>query len=312
MWIFKMFFQDDGEFFEYDPLGMQGTAGTEKALPYLESLLSFLELDAMDWEPLVQLAASDLEQFFTTGDAAHTDHMMQTLGELSARHIYFQLLYLRYFERKAAGNLKPKMTEELRLLSGQLTAYQKQAQIFLERILDIDQVGRDIRKNMREAYLFDGPRKDDLFRFEPAPISLGVIRGGGCGEILYPNTIRDLIDFSLRECVRRDIPVRHCRNCGRYFPITGRITAEYCSRPSPSGKLCRSTAPVRKWAESRRSDQVFQEYRREYKRRFAWIKAGKITEEQFAAWHKAAKARKKDCDQEIISLDEFKTWLKDS
>lgn len=84
------------------------------------------------------------------------------------------------------------------------------------------------------------------------------------------------------------------------------------SRPSPSGKLCRSTAPVQKWAESRRSDQVFQEYRRAYKRRFAWIKAGKLTEDQFAAWHKAAKSRKKDCGQEIISPDKFKSWLKDS
>ena len=76
---------------------MQGSADTEKALPYPESLLSFLELDAMDWEPLVQQAALGLDQFFSTGDAA------QTLGELGARHIYFQLLYLRYFERTAAG-----------------------------------------------------------------------------------------------------------------------------------------------------------------------------------------------------------------
>ncbi|WP_300413786.1 DUF6076 domain-containing protein [uncultured Oscillibacter sp.] len=82
-------------------------------------------------------------------------------------------------------------------------------------------------------------------------ISFGVIKDGGCGEILYPNTIRDLIDFSLRECVRWEIPVRRCRSCGRYFLITGRITAEYCSRLSASRKLCRSTAPVQKWAESR-------------------------------------------------------------
>lgn len=84
------------------------------------------------------------------------------------------------------------------------------------------------------------------------------------------------------------------------------------SRPSPSGKLCRSTAPVQKWAESRRSDQVFQEYRRAYKRRFAWIKAGKRTEDPFGAWHKAAKSRKKDRGQEVISPDKFKSWLKDS
>ena len=312
MWTFKMFFQDDGEFFEYDPFGFQGAAGTEKALPFLESLLSFLELDPTDWEPLVQQAASDLEQFSSTGDAAYSDHMMQTLGELGARHIYFQLLYLRYFERKSSGILELRMTEELRQLPAQLKAYQKQAQLFLECILDIDQVGRAVQQNTKASYFFDQPHDESLFRFEPIPVSFGVMRNSSCGEILYPNTIRDLIDFSLRECVQREIPVRRCRNCGRYFPITGRITAEDCSRPSASGKLCRSTAPVQKWAESRRSDQVFQEYRREYKRRFAWIKSGKYTEEQFAAWHKAAKAGKKDCDRELISLDEFKAWLKDS
>ena len=238
--------------------------------------------------------------------------MIQMLGELGARHIYFQLLYLRYFERKATGNIASRMAEELRLLPAQLKVYQEQAQTFLGRILDIDRVGRGVRQNAKAAYFFDQPHDTALFHFEPVPVSFGVIMNGDCGEILYPNTIRDLIDFSLRECVRREIPVRRCRNCGRYFPITGRITAEYCSRPSPSGKLCRSTAPVRKWTESRKSDQVFQEYRREYKRRFAWIKAGKITEEQFDAWHKAAKARKQNCDQEVISLDEFKKWLKDS
>ena len=172
LWIFKVFFQDDGEFFEYDPLGMRGPAGTEKALPYPESLLSFLELDAMGWEPLVQQAALDLGQFLSTGDTAHTDHMMQTLGELGAQHICFQLLYLRYFERTAAGNLKPKMTGELRLLSGQLTAYQKQAQTFLERILDIDQAGREVQQNTRAAYFFDQPHDTALFRFEPIPHQL--------------------------------------------------------------------------------------------------------------------------------------------
>lgn len=208
--------------------------------------------------------------------------MMQALGELGARHIYFQLLYLHCFERKATGSLELRMAEELRLLPAQLKVYQEQVRIFWERILDIDRVGREVRQSTKTAYFFDQPYDTALFHFEPIPVSFGVIRNGDFGEILYPNTIRDLIDFSLRECVRREIPVRRCRSCRRYFPITGRVTAEYCSRPSPPGKLCRSTAPVRKWTESRRSDQVFQEYRREYKRRFAWIKTGKITKEQFA------------------------------
>ncbi len=161
-------------------------------------------------------------------------------------------------------------------------------------------------------YAFDQPRDSALFCFKPIPVSFGPMGEASCGTILYPNSIRDLIDFALRDCVTQNIPVRRCRNCGRYFPIIGRVTAEYCSRPQPSGKFCRNIAPVRKWAEGQKKDLVFQEYRREYKRHFAWIKAGKISEEQFADWAKQAKAKKKECDREEITLDEFKDWLKRS
>lgn len=113
-------------------------------------------MDSANWEPLVQQAASDLAQFFSTRDPAHVDRMMQALEELGARHIYFHLLYLHCLERKATGNLEPRMAEELRLLPAQLKVYQEQAWIFWERILDIDRVGREVRKNMRGAYLFDG------------------------------------------------------------------------------------------------------------------------------------------------------------
>ena len=77
-------------------------------------------------------------------------------NSISWEDVYFQLLYLRWFERRTTRSLEPKMTEEPRLLPAQRKVYQEQAQIFLERIGDIDQVGRDIRKNMRGAYLFDG------------------------------------------------------------------------------------------------------------------------------------------------------------
>lgn len=204
------------------------------------------------------------------------------------------------------------MAEEMRLLSEQLSLYQKQAQIFVENILDIDQAGRDVQKNVRANYVFDQPRNTELFCFKPIPVSFGPVGEDACGTILYPNTIRDLIDFSLRDCAAKNIPVRQCRNCGRYFPIIGRVTAEFCSRPTASGKLCRNIAPVQKWAKNSKKDVVFSEYRREYKRRFAWIKAGKFSDEEFTIWAKQAKAKKHECDAEKISLEEFKDWLKNS
>ena len=204
------------------------------------------------------------------------------------------------------------MAEEMRQLPEQLALNQKQAQTFIENILDIDQVGRDVQQNTRKNYLFDQPHNPDLFCFKPVPVSFEPISEDSCGTILYPNDIRDLIDFALRDCVAKNIPVRRCRSCGRYFPIIGRVTAEYCSRPQPSGKLCRNIAPVQKWAKNSKKDVVCSEYRREYRRYFAWIKAGKISEEQFSAWAKQAKARKHACDAELISLDEFKDWMKNS
>ena len=311
MWNYKMHFLEDGEFFEYDTFGGQGSTAAQIALPYLESLLSFLEMDCAEWEPLIQQTCEDLKQFLATKDA-YTDQMMRALGKLSEKHVYFKLLYLQWFWRKASGSIEPGMTEEMLQLPEQLSLCQKQAQKFVENILDVDRVDRDIQKNVRANYVFDQPRDADLFCFKPIPVSFGPVGEDDCGTILYPNTIRDLIDFSLRDCVAKSIPVRRCRNCGRYFPIIGRITAEYCSRPKPSGKLCRNIAPVQRWAKNSKKDLVFSEYRREYKRHFAWIKAGKISEEQFAAWAKQAKAKKHECDAEEISLDEFKAWLKDA
>ena len=42
---------------------------------------------------------------------------------------------------------------------------------------------------------------------------------------------------------------------------------------------------------------MFKAYRREYKRRFAWIKAGRISDGDFYAWSEQARAQKKRCDK---------------
>ena len=59
-------------------------------------------------------------------------------------------------------------------------------------------------------------------------------------------------------------------------------------------------------------DPVFKAYRREYKRRFACIKAGRISDSQFYAWSEQAREQKKKCDRDSITLEEFQQWLKES
>lgn len=312
MWNFKMYFGDGQEHFVYDPWSCSGAAGTENSYPYLESLLSFLELDCTKVQSMIQEILACWDHFFSAGDTVYADNAMGKMGELAALHIYFRLPYLQWFTRKAEGTLDPEMTKELLQLSEQLPAYQHQAQTFLEQVLDIDRVGRETQENARGKYGPEGPRNPELFPFQTVPVSFGPVSSEACGPILHPGTVRDLIDFSLRECVMRGIPVRRCKNCGRYFPLTGRVTAEYCERPNADRKPCRNTGAVQKWEEGRKDDLVFKEYRREYKRRFAWIRAGKLTEDEFTAWSKRARDKKGECDQGYITLEEFSDWLKNS
>ena len=56
---------------------------------------------------------------------------------------------------------------------------------------------------------------------------------------------------------------------------------------------------------------MFKVYRREYKKRFGWINAGKIEQDTFYAWSEKAREEKAKCDAGEISLQEFSEWLKE-
>ena len=142
-------------------------------------------------------------------------------------------------------------------------------------------------------------------------ISYELIDGKDFAEVLYPRTVYDLIDFYFRECIKRELRARVCKNCQRWFFITRRSTAEYCDATlDANGRTCKERGSIRKWTQERSNDKVFLPYRREYKRRFAWIRAGRISESQFYAWSAEARKKKAECDDGKISLEEFEDWLK--
>ena len=66
------------------------------------------------------------------------------------------------------------------------------------------------------------------------------------------------------------------------------------------------------WAERKKSDDIFSAYRREYKKRFAHIAAGKCTQEQFLQWAAEARKEKLKCAAGKISMETYLDWLKNS
>ena len=319
MWYAKMYFSESREIFQYDSLGMQGVPDVQKEFPFLESLLSFQELDCAEVTPILQSIADNWSRFVAEDDRDALENVRRKLGRLASVHIYFQLLYVHYRYRQTAmfiqndrGSTEDvQMLDELRQLPEQLPLYQQQVQRFFELVLDVDSAGREPQAQAAKNYIYDMPRDSDLFSFRPIPLSFEPVEPGRCSPVLYSSSIRDMIDYSLRSCVERNITVRRCKNCGRYFAQTGRVSAEYCGRPVPEGQqCCREAGAFQQWTKKQTADPVFKAYRKEYKKRFAWIKAGRITDQQFYNWSEQARAEKKKCDQEEISRAAFFEWLK--
>ena len=321
MWYVKMYFSEKRELFQCDASGIQGVPSVDREFPFLESLLTFLEMDCGELTPILQRIADRWSRLIAEFDRDAGTEAMVELGQLKSRHIYLELLYVRWYDRFSRIGIygdrgsaeDEQMLAELRDLPEQLLLYQKQVRRFFDLVLDVDSAGRDPQQQAAKNYLHDSPRDPSLFRFRPIPLNFEPVEPGRCSPVLYSASIPDMIDYSLRSCVERGITVRRCKNCGRYFPQTGRVSAEYCERPVPRGQqTCREAGAFQQWTKKQSDDPVFKAYRKEYKKRFAWIKAGRISDTDFYAWSEQAREMKKKCDRDVITLEEYVEWLKNS
>lgn len=228
-------------------------------------------------------------------------------GRRNAQHAGYKLRIQKQRQ------LVMSISTELKAISTQLSNTKAQVDKFLKSVLDVDSAGREPQKQAATYCSHDAPNRATLFQFQPIPLSFEPVEPDRCAPVLYSASIRDMIDYSLRSCVERGVMVRRCKNCGRWFPQTGHVSAEYCERPVvPCEQPCREIGAFRKWTKKQTDAPIFRAYRREYKRRFAWIKAGRISDEQFYAWSKQAQQQKKKCDREIITLEELQRWLRES
>ena len=163
------------------------------------------------------------------------------------------------------------------------------------------------------AYYQANTRRHLPYKFLPLTTTYELVDDKYFTEVLNAPDMFDLINFHVCECVRQNIKMRRCKNCGKYFALTGHAGTDYCDRPfGPNGKPCRMVGASKVWAERKKSDDVFSAYRREYKKRFAHIAVGKCTQEQFLRWAAEARKEKLKCAAGIITMEAYLDWLKNS
>ena len=247
MWYSKMYFSEKREFFQFDASGTQGAPSTCREFPFLESLLTFLEMDCQEFAPFLERISHNWNRLITEDDRqAGTDAMVE-LGQLGQRHIYLELLYVRWYDRFSRisiygdrGSVEDQqMLDQLQHLPQQLPLYQKQIQRFFDLVLDVDSAGRNPQLQASQNYLYDAPKDPELFSFRPIPLSFEPVEPGRCSPVLYSSSISDMIDYSLRSCVERGITVRRCKNSAV------RTAAATFLRPDGSA-LSTASAPWRK------------------------------------------------------------------
>ena len=262
-----------------------------------QSLLDYLDLEF----------PGELWQMFRTA-GEHLDEP-ECFAPIADRHIYFELLR---HDPKAAGIGLP---EEITPTENVVTYYpengwllQEQAKEFIQKNLRVDdQRGWTIQQRLADYAI----TQVQPFRFEPIQTCFERLDENNFAEVLYPRTVRDLVDFFLREIIRREVTFKTCRCCGKYFPSYVHGNAEYCERLFQDGKTCKEIGAVSMFRARLEEYPAMQMYQRAYKTRFARIKAKRMTKEQFVAWGEQARGYRDKVMNGETALEEFERWLRD-
>ena len=318
-YIFKTYIDSGREHYEYTNAADRDQT-IKKDFPFPESLMSLLYMDIWELEPITKKMDKVLLSFYQSKDYNELKIVVAGLNELAPRHICFELLRLDWLERlDMVDSTAPRDFQDLlphkkiSHLCSNIDTMQKQIKGLIAQALDMDGEKKSVSEKMVAYYNAEGSDTLNTFRFQPQTMSFEVIDHKLFAEALYPKEIYDLIDFHVRECVKREVRMRVCKNCLRYFAVTGKASTEYCDRVCDSkGRTCREIGAINTWTQRKQGDEVFKEYRREYKKRFARINAGKLTKSAFYAWSEEARKKKEDCDNGVITTEEFSRWLKES
>ena len=318
-YIFKTYIDSGREYYEYtDMTDREQTI--KKDFPFPESLMELLYMDTQELESITRKMDKALMSFYQSRDYNELQIVEAGLNELAPRHICFELLRLDWLERlDMVDSTAPRDFQDLlphkkiSHLCSNIDTMQKQIKGLIAQTLDMDGEKKSVSEKMAAYYNAEGGDTLNTFQFQPQTMSFEVINRKIFAEVLYPRDIYDLIDFHVRECVKREVRMRVCKNCLRYFAVTGKASTEYCGRVCDSkGRTCREMGAINTWTQRKQGDEVFKEYRREYKKRFARINAGRLTKSAFYAWSEEARKKKEDCDSGVITTEEFSRWLKES
>lgn len=291
----------------------------KKDFEFTGSLLSLLDLNVDDlYEPTGKMGEMIKALYGKPDGSGDTFNLRRAFDGLARKHIFFEFVRIdwndkldRYEQKKIEGDISRALWyKDITWIPSNIATWQKQIEDLLKKVLDGTARHKTVQKATADLYKgYDGSL--ELFAFRA--LSTGFERVGNdiMSEVLYPRSIVDMVDFLLREVIRREVTFKPCKSCGRYFASTAHGNTEFCNRLfQDTGKTCRDIGSLAKWREKVAASPAILLYNKHYKTRFSRIRTGKISREVFQEWAAKAREYRDKVTSGEMPLEDFEDWLK--
>lgn len=127
-----------------------------------------------------------------------------------------------------------------------------------------------------------------------------------CEKIVFPD-ISSFFFYDLFSGIKKNYIPNYCRNCGKFFHISGGKYLLYCNSPvkGKSGKTCKELGSQRRYNDKCKNDPVWQTYNRAYKAHYARYMKKKMTTAEFEQWSRFASELRDKAEKEEITFEEY-------
>lgn len=225
--MFKTCIIDGQEQYSFARSSKNGQAIETISQAFPEGLLSFLNLDMDELEPLFSAMTGQLRSWADTEEKEYVKEFLRSLDTLAQQHIYFELFNIEWTSRiqeTQPADILRRQWRKCRVadMPKELRGMQQQIKDLFTHVLDYDRGHGSVTEKAAEYYR---QMNGAAFLFRPLFLHFEFWDNHILAEVLYPESICDLISYHLQECVRNELRLRVCRNCGRYFHMSGRNTA---------------------------------------------------------------------------------------
>ena len=315
---FKVYVDNGNEYFLWksDTQFTKTKQEQKKDFELSQSLLDMLDLSTEKYFELIDRMGKEIQKLYDADEEHNIAFLRDSFDELAKEHIYFEFLRLDWYDRLekfVSGECKKPSRDmfykEITHIPMNIRTWQSEIRNIISKALDVFSPDKSVQEKL--SRLYERQYHTENFSFEPLDTKFERVNGQIFTEVLRPKSMRDIVDFVLRNIIRQELTFKTCRSCGKYFPNTSHGNSEYCNRIfQDTDKTCKEIGSVKVYQAKIEENPEYKIYNRAYKSHFARIKYKRMTKEQFKVWAEQAREFRDLVTNGNMELARYEEWAK--